>query len=85
MHAELLSRPVNFAVVQLPERRFPGVVFQGDTLHALTQQVDEILELLRVGDFVGLVAELEDVSEKLRGAQTHYEHVCSERGIALPY
>jgi hypothetical protein len=30
---ELLSRPVNFAVVQLAERKFPGVVVQGDTLY----------------------------------------------------
>jgi hypothetical protein len=33
--AKLLSEPKNYAIVQLPQRRFPGVVFQGDSLNIL--------------------------------------------------
>ena len=33
----MLSEPGNFAVVQLPGRKFPGVVCPGGTLHQSTQ------------------------------------------------
>ena len=37
--AEVRSEPTNYAVVQLPGRQFPGVVFQGDTLHVLAHSL----------------------------------------------
>ena len=85
MQAELLSQPINFAIVQLPERQFPGVVVQGDTLHALTQRVEEMNEALRRGDLQELSDLIADVSEQLSGAKEHYERVCTERGLSLPY
>jgi hypothetical protein len=33
--AKLLTETSNYAVVQLPGRQYPGVVFQGDSIHAL--------------------------------------------------
>ena len=82
---KLLSRPVNFAVVQLPGRQFPGVVVQGDTLHSLVQRVDELLQLLRSGDVDELSAGISYISEQLTEAKTHYEIVCAGLGIRLPY
>ena len=82
---QLLSRPINFAVVQLPERKSPGVVVQGDTLHALKQQISEMARLLASKDLEDLESEIEDMQEVLTEALTHYEKICSERGIALPY
>jgi hypothetical protein len=43
--AELFSNPGNYAVVQLPGRKFSGVVFQGDSLHSLTQNIEELREM----------------------------------------
>lgn len=83
--AEVLSRPVNFAVVQLPERNFPGVVVQGDTLKALVRQIERMSELLAAGQAEDLTAEIEDVRQQFQGALTHFESVCAARGIALPY
>lgn len=85
MHAELLSRPVNYAVVQLPERKYPGVVVQGDTLHSLLKQVEQMKMLLETNELEELADQIEDVSEHLSAALSHYEHICSERGIRLPY
>jgi hypothetical protein len=85
VQVELLSQPMNFAVVQLPERTFPGVVVQGDTLNSLVQRIDEMARLLSVGELDDLAAGLEDVREELLGAKMHYEQVCKARGIALPY
>lgn len=82
---ELLSRPVNYAVVQLPERNFPGVVVQGDTLNALVQQLERMAGLLAASQVDELAAEIADMREQLLGAVTHYESVCVARGIALPY
>lgn len=85
MHADLLSRPVNFAVVQLPERSYPGVVVQGDTLHSLQKQVELMGRLLEKKELEGLADEIEDLNTRLSEALTHYEYICSERGISLPY
>jgi len=82
---ELLSRPVNFAVVQLPERHFPGVVVQGDTLNALLQQLIRMSELLAASEVEELAAEIETMREQLADAAKHYESVCESRGIVLPY
>ncbi|WP_413813982.1 DUF6959 family protein [Rhizobium sp. Leaf453] len=37
--AELLTPSHNYAVVKLPERSHPGVVFQGDSLHVLLTDI----------------------------------------------
>jgi hypothetical protein len=67
----LLSRPINFAVVQLPERIFPGVVVQGDTLHGLVHDVDEILRLLKPGEIDEVSARLESIRDRLMDAMRH--------------
>jgi hypothetical protein len=81
----LLSRPINYAVVQLPGRKFPGVVVQGDTLHSLILRVNALSRLLKSGENDEAAAGLEDIGNDLAEAMTHYEKVCADRGIALPY
>lgn len=79
---KLLSEPTNYAVVQLPERRFPGVVFQGDSLNnlindikaAAAEPVESERQLL-----------LKDVIQHLETVQNRYENVLTEKGIKLPY
>lgn len=82
---DLLSPPVNFAVVQLPERMYPGVVVQGDTLYTLQQQAEKMGRLLNAGELGDLAGEIQDLQEQLSDAQTYFERICAERGIALPY
>jgi hypothetical protein len=81
----LLSPPVNFAVVQLSERKFPGVVVQGDTLRSLKQQVEQMSEMLDSRRLDDLAGEIEDVKEQLSQALVFFEQVCRERNIGLPY
>jgi hypothetical protein len=83
--AELLSRAINYAVVQLPGRRFPGVVFQGDSLHALVTQIEELQRLAQPHHDAELILGLAEIHDVLSSALVHYERVCQERGIALPY
>ena len=77
----LLTPPYNFAVVQLPERQYPGVVFQGDTL----ADVGEMQRLLFNRELAQLSEELQSLLEKLSAIQNSYEHVCFEQGLGLPY
>jgi predicted RNase H-like HicB family nuclease len=83
--ARLLTPPYNFAVVQLPERQYPGVVFQGDTLHSILADVGEMQKLLVNRELAQLSEELQSLLEKLSAIQNSYEHVCFEQGLGLPY
>lgn len=83
--ARLLSRSGNYAVVQLPDRNFPGIVVQGDSAHALLAQVDAILKLARKYEDADLNAEIEDLRELLSDLNGHFEIVCAREGIKLPY
>lgn len=82
---ELLGRPVNFAVVQLPERNYPGVVIQGDTLNGLVRRLEEMKALVKSDQLEDLTTEIEEVREQLSAARDYYEATCAERGIELPY
>jgi methyl coenzyme M reductase gamma subunit len=82
---DLLSPPTNYAVVQLPERKFPGVVVQGDTLNELVKDLGLMAEMLRASRLDELKGEIEYLKETLSEALSHYEQICSVRGIELPY
>jgi hypothetical protein len=85
---ELLGRPVNFAVVQLPDRNYPGVVIQGDTLNGLVRRLEEMGNLVKSNqpeDVEDLAAEIQMLREQLSAARDYYESTCAERGIELPY
>lgn len=85
LQAELLSPPRNYAVVQLPERKYPGVVMQGDSLNILKKQAEQMGRLLGAMELDELAGEIEYLIAQLSEVQTHYERVCAERNIALPY
>ena len=82
---KLLGLPKNFAVVQMAERNFPGVVIQGDTLHSLVKRLLEMQRLLEIGDLEELAGEIESTKEELAEALSNYEVVCFECNIELPY
>jgi Family of unknown function (DUF6959) len=76
---KLLSRPHNFAVVQLPERQFPGVVVQGDTLNEIIRDLQLSLTSPDGPEMI------EELIETLVDVRIAYETVCSSEGISLPY
>jgi hypothetical protein len=83
--AKLLTESSNYAVVQLPGRQYPGVVFQGDSIHALLAQVKNALNAARKYADDELNAELEDAVELLAGVESKLKAVCEREGIAPPY
>jgi hypothetical protein len=82
---KLLTDPTNYAVVQLPGRQFPGIVFQGDSIHALIAQLRHALDTARKHADDELNAELEDALELLTGVQNKLKSVCEREGVAMPW
>ncbi len=82
---KLLSSPVNYAVVQLPGRKYPGVVFQGDSLNSLHGRLCNVLKLLDNTHSGELLAEINGICEDLSQAKAFYEDVCRIHKIELPY
>jgi hypothetical protein len=83
--AKLIGAETHFTVVQLPQRRFPGVVLQGDSLHSMIQCIRSIRTNFAAGDVDEMVAGLDILENQLTSAQTQYEKTCSENNISLPY
>lgn len=79
---KLLSASTNYAVVHLPGRAFPGVVFQGDSLRNL---VADLREAAGEADPEEQAHALAEVIERLASVQRHYEAVLDREGIATPY
>lgn len=80
--AALLTPPHNYAVVQLPDRVYPGVVVQGDSLYMLWQSAQEVAEVAK-----GTPAE-EDalyLSEELHSILRLYMRVLGQKKIPLPF
>ena len=84
-HPKLLTPPHNFAIVQLPTRKFPGVVIQGDTLHTMIADIERIQSLLDDEDLDAAKDELAFMKEGLSEALQNFESACALHSIALPY
>ncbi len=78
----LLSKPTNFAVVQLPQRQYPGVVIQGDTLASCVSQLTRMKSLLDTNDLDELRYEINELDEMLSGALAFYQKVCKDNSIS---
>jgi hypothetical protein len=83
--AEILSHIPNSAIVQLPGRRFPGIVMQGDTLSNVFDSTRSLLaEFKRVQDEERYYETLM-FAEQLQEQLLHYEETLQRHGIQLPY
>jgi predicted RNase H-like HicB family nuclease len=76
-YAELLTPPHNYAVVQLPDRRYPGVVTQGDSLATICARLGSAL--------AGDLDELVDAKAELDDALRAYVAVLQDRSIEPPF
>jgi hypothetical protein len=82
---EIYSDATNAAIMRHPERRFPGLLVQGDTLSGLCRRTSEVYERL-----AGTVDEesrwaLFMLSDELRSFLAHYKNTLQEHGIDLPF
>jgi hypothetical protein len=79
----VLSKAPNSWVVRLPNRRYPGVVLQGDSLKALYDLAEELRELSPTKTEAHEVAD--ELCDALRSHIITYQTSLDEHGIELPY
>lgn len=76
---EIYSDQTNMSVLRHPNRRYPGVLIQGDTLSSIVHELD--IARARHDD-EGREA-LNLAAERLREMLDHYRAVLSAHGIAM--
>jgi hypothetical protein len=82
---EIYSDTTNLAVVRHPGRHFPGLLLQGDTLHAICVRADEACSLAREEGCTRTFSELNELRNQLWDRLNHYKRVLTEHGIRLPF
>lgn len=83
--ARILSHVPNSGIVQMPGRRFPGIVMQGDTLSSVFDAVVFALKDAKVRRDEDAYYELLMFAETLQGQLQHYEQTLSAISMPLPY
>ncbi len=85
----MLTPQHNYAVLRMPDRKFPGVVFQGDSLSVLVQDVcelrDRLRRIAREQDLTAAQEEADLIARHLLEIQTAYEDALATHDIRLPY
>lgn len=80
---EIYSDATNAAILRHPARRFPGILLQGDTLHAVCVELDTICkEIGRDGPGIDAA---NDLREQFRSLLNHYSASLLAHDIDLPF
>jgi len=82
---EIYSDTSNAAVLRHPDRRFPGVLIQGDTLHSLCLAADAACQNAKTHFSQDAYGDLNDLRNHLRTLLVHYKSVLGEHKIPLPF
>jgi len=83
--ARILEIGCNGAVVQLPDRKFPGIVIQGDSLSNLLSEFEELKENIGEKDAAEIEASIEIIECHLKDRLAFYESTLAKHGVQLPY
>jgi len=78
------SDATNAAVMRHPDRRFPGVLMQGDTLDQLFRDLNRVQTDAQLVNSE-VAEDIAEIREHLQSFLDHYEATLSAHGIALPY
>jgi len=85
IEVDALTDQGNYAVIRLPDRKHPGVVFQGDSLSILVANLRKSRAKLQEGDHDDGIGWLDLVLDDLEAVQRKYEAALTEHSISLPY
>jgi hypothetical protein len=76
---EFLDREGNVAVLRLPDRKFPGILVQGDTMATFR---DLLANAVSAGDASD---EIQEAHVRVAEWMQYYESVLKSNGIRRPY
>ncbi len=82
---EIYSDATNAAILRHPERRFPGVLLQGDTLHEMLRKATRIKEVAANLLPENEQYELADLHEHLVELVGHYKRTLADHHLPLPF
>ena len=76
MEVDVLSDTLNLSVIKMPERRYPGILVQGDALINMTSHADRAYKRAqKLGD-QDLICATGNVLAKLEEYLEHYSKTC---------
>jgi len=82
---EVYSDQTNAVVLRHPERKFPGLLLQGDTLYSLCHSADEACGHAKDALQSDAYAELNELRNRLWSLLNHYKTVLGAHQIPLPF
>jgi len=85
MEVDALTDQGNYAVIRLPERKFPGVLVQGDSVSILVANLRQSRDRLQQGEHEDGIGWLIQVLDDLEAMQRAYEAALTEHSIPFPY
>ena len=83
--AKIISISGNVAVIQMPERKFPALVVQGDTLHSIFHDLETVKANLKSEENISAFEDIDDLVARFADFISFYENSLLKEGIALPY
>ncbi|WP_372237542.1 DUF6959 family protein [Pseudomonas sp. Hp2] len=84
-NVEIYSDQSNAVIMRHPDRRFPGVLVQGDSLYSLCVQADDACAAARGKLSSSAYDELNELRNALWNYLNHYKSVLGEHQISLPF
>ncbi|MEO0425566.1 MAG: hypothetical protein AAF184_24745 [Pseudomonadota bacterium] len=82
---KLYDHVPNSGIVHMPNRRFPGVALQGDSLSVMLSDAVYFMERAVAHGDEELFDCAQDLAERLKWHLTRYEDVLSREGFERPY
>lgn len=82
---EVYSEAINSGIVRMPDRQFPGVVIQGDSLAILYMEALDLVEALSKDRNSEAFATAVMMAERLEGHLDHYVSVIKKAGFRVPF
>ena len=82
---EIYSDKTNAAVLRHPDRKYPGVLVQGDSLYTLCWRADQVCADARDALDSATYQELNTLRNSLWGLLTHYKSILAEHDIPVPF
>ena len=82
---EVYSDQTNAVVLRHPERKFPGLLLQGDTLYSLCHGADEACAHAQGVLQSDVYAELNELRNHLWSLLNHYKSVLGTHQVPLPF
>ncbi len=82
---EIYSDTTNVSIIRHPDRQFPGLLIQGDTLNNLARAALAVSKSAdgRLSDDEAF--EAKELAEELASLLEHYKSVLAENKISLPF